>query len=180
MLPAMLPLNYSPKNSYISKQKAKHDDQTLFSPHRCGAGDHRHGDLVADRMRCSSASARPSQAEEAAPPSAQGTSSSAPASASASQILVMQGSRTEVGALPTCRGCAFLLFCRDGCPRRRTSFRFQRQTCVCFVAFQEHDTAVLPQLSRARQEQNRIKVKPHKVLPLRGFTFFLSGRDGRI
>lgn len=108
MLPTMLPVRYSPKNSYISKQKAKHDDQTLFSQHLCGSGDHRHGDLVADRMRCSSASARPSQAEEAAPPSAQGASSSAPASAS--QILVMQGPRRLSGAFPSGRACTFSAF----------------------------------------------------------------------
>ena len=89
----------------FQNKRQRYDDQTLFSPHLCGSGDHRHGDLVADRMRCSSSAARPSQAEEAPPPSAQGASSSAPASAS--QILVMQGPRRLSGAFPSGRACTF-------------------------------------------------------------------------
>lgn len=157
MLPAMLPVRYSPKNSYISKQKAKHDDQTLFSPHRCGAGDHRHGDIVADRMRCSSAPARPSQAEEAAPPSAQGTSSSAPASAS--QILVMQGPRTEVGAFPTCRGCAFSALL----PRRMSStsniLPFSASDMRLFCRFSgtrfSRSAATFPGTKRTKQDKSK-------------------------
>lgn len=156
MLPAMLPVRYSPKNSYISKQKAKHDDQTLFSPHRCGAGDHRHGDLVADRMRCSSASARPSQAEEAAPPSAQGTSSSAPASAS--QILVMQGPEESRGPsnMPRLRFSALL-------PRRMSStsnfLPFSASDMRLFCRFSgtrfSRSAATFPGTKRTKQDKSK-------------------------